>query len=163
MVYSLLSTTIESAMPRKPKSMQCSSEQKAKLEEVANSQTQEARLVRRAKIILELTKERPINVIAEKFDVRPNTVIDIRTRFETEGLDGLVDRERSGRPVEYDQEFRNKVLKLLEEPPPGGQAAWDGPSVAARLQVSAHAVWRLLRKEAICLTRQRSCQCNLVI
>jgi len=136
--------------------MQCSSEQKAKLEEVANSQTQEARLVRRAKIILELTKERPINVIAEKFDVRPNTVIDIRTRFETEGLDGLVDRERSGRPVEYDQEFRNKVLKLLEEPPPGGQAAWDGPSVAARLQVSAHAVWRLLRKEAICLTRQRS-------
>src|SRR5262245_10540651 len=156
MVYSLLSTTIDSTMPRKPKPIECSNEQKSKLEQIANSQTEEARLVRRAKIILELTRERPIKVISEKFDVRPNTVIDLRSRFEAQGLDGLMDHVRSGRPVEYGSEFRNKVLKLLEEPPPGGQAAWDGPSVAARLEVSEHAVWRLLRKEGICLSRQRS-------
>ena len=155
MVFSLLSTTIES-MPRKPKQITCSAEQLAKLEGIARSQTQEARLVRRAKIILDLTKQRPIKAISDKFDVRPNTVIDLRARFESEGIDGLSDRDRSGRPVQYGPEFRKRVLKLLEQPPPGGQAAWDGPSVAARLEVSEDAVWRLLRTEGICLSRQRS-------
>jgi transposase len=56
----------------------------------------------------------------------------------------------------YDDSFRNRVLALLEESPPAGQASWDGPAVAKRLQSSVHAVWRVLRKEGICLQRQRS-------
>jgi len=48
------------------------------------------------------------------------------------------------------------LLKLLEQPPPPGQACWDGPAAARVLKASPHAVWRVLRKEGICLTRQRS-------
>ena len=53
-------------------------------------------------------------------------------------------------------DFRNQVLGTLESPPPEGQAMWDGASVAKVVQGSKHAVWRVLRKEGICLQRQRS-------
>ena len=49
-----------------------------------------------------------------------------------------------------------KVLAVLEAPPPKGQAVWDGPAVARHLKTSVHAVWRVLRKEGVCLGRQRS-------
>lgn len=54
------------------------------------------------------------------------------------------------------KEFRNLVLKTLEIPPPKGQSRWDVPSVSRYLGVSDDAVWRILRKEGICLARQRS-------
>jgi transposase len=47
-------------------------------------------------------------------------------------------------------------LKTLELPPPRGQAVWDGPAIAKHLNTSVDAVWRVLRKEGICLARQRS-------
>lgn len=69
---------------------------------------------------------------------------------------GLKDRPRSGKPARYGAEFRNGVLNTLELPPPVGQAHWDGPAVAKHLDTSVDAVWRLLRKEGVCLSRQRS-------
>ena len=143
-------------MPKHAQSITCSSEQQIQLERIANSQTEEARMVRRAKIILRLLNKETVSATAEKFDVRPNTVIDLRKRFETHGVEGLRERPRSGRPVQYDQEFRKQVLDLLEQPPPKGQSSWDGPAVARVLDVSVDAVWKLLRKEGICLSRQRS-------
>jgi transposase len=143
-------------MPKKAPIPKCADDVKQKLLEFASSRTSEARLVERAKIILHLLKGKMISETAEKFDVRPNTVIDLRRRFEQNGIDGLFDRPRSGKPPEYGKDFRNSVLKLLEETPPDGLATWDGPHIAKRLNSSADAVWRVLRKEGICLQRQRS-------
>lgn len=86
----------------------------------------------------------------------PNTVIDWRNRFAVQGISGLYDRPRSGKPPKYDEEFRARVLKTLELPPPRGQSCWDGPSVAQHPGASDDAVWRVLRKQNICLARQRS-------
>jgi transposase len=97
-----------------------------------------------------------VSDIARDLKVRPNTVIDWRRRFESEGLAGLIDRPRSGKPRHYDADFRKKVLAVLEEPPPKGQAVWDGPAIARHFKTSVHAVWRVLRKEGVCLSRQRS-------
>jgi transposase len=83
-------------------------------------------------------------------------VIEWRRRFEKQGIKGLKDKPRSGKPVHYDTAFRGEILNTLELPPPPGQARWDGPAVAKHLDTSVHAVWRLLRKEGICLSRQRS-------
>ncbi len=47
-------------------------------------------------------------------------------------------------------------MQTLEQPPPAGFATWDGPAVATALDCSVHAVWRILRREGICLHRQRS-------
>jgi transposase len=126
------------------------------LEEWSHSRTLEARLVERAKIILQCLQGESVSRIAQDLKVRPNTVIDWRRRFESAGLAGLTDRPRSGKPRQYGADFRKKVLAVLEKPPPKGQAVWDGPAIAAHLKTSVHAVWRVLRKEGVCLSRQRS-------
>ena len=126
------------------------------MEQLARSRTEEARIVERAKIILKCLAGERVHKIAKDLEVRPNTVIEWRRRFEKEGIEGLKDRPRSGKPVSYDEAFRDRVLRTLELAPPPGQARWDGPAVAKHLDTSVDAVWRLLRKEGICLSRQRS-------
>ena len=77
-------------------------------------------------------------------------------RFQKSGIAGLHDLPRSVKPPIYGQRFRNEALETLEQKLPAGQAAWVKPAGAERIGASVHAVWRVLRKEGICLTRQRS-------
>jgi transposase len=143
-------------MPKKPPIPKCSEEDRKTLEKWAQSRTREARLVERAQIILKCLDGEGVAEIARNLKVRPNTAIEWRRRFERDGIKGLYDLPRSGKPKQYDAEFRNQVLKTLELPPPAGQACWNGPALADELGTSVHAVWRLLRKEGICLARRRS-------
>ncbi len=143
-------------MPKPTPPLNCSEQDRKTLEEWSRSRTQEARLVERAKIIIHCLQGESVSGIARDLKVRPNTVIDWRRRFEREGLAGLADRPRSGKPRHYDADFRKKVLAALEDSPPKGQAVWDGPAIARHLRTSVHAVWRVLRKEGVCLSRQRS-------
>ena len=126
------------------------------MEDWAHSRTIEARLVERARIVLGCLEGKPVSTVARSWKVRPNTVIDWRRRFAAEGIAGLRDRPRSGKPPRYTGEFRKQVLATLEQPPPKGQAVWDGPALAKHLKTSVHAVWRVLRKEGVGLARQRS-------
>ena len=143
-------------MPKPAPVPECSREDRQVLEDWAHSRTIEARLVERARIVLGCLEGKPVSTVARSWKVRPNTVIDWRRRFAAEGIAGLRDRPRSGKPPRYTGEFRKQVLATLEEAPPQGQAVWDGPAVAEYLKTSVHAVWRVLRKEGICLARQRS-------
>lgn len=134
----------------------CSDKDRGAIEEWASSRTLEARLVERAKIIKGCLAGTSVTQIAKELGIRPNTVIEWRERFDEKGIEGLHDRARSGKPRRYDEAFRDRVLQTLEEPPPKGQAKWDGAALAEQLGVSDDAVWRVLRKEGICLARQRS-------
>ena len=116
----------------------------------------EQRLSRRAKMVLMCAEGHQVKDIAAELKERPNTVILWRERFRKQGIRGLNDAQRSGKPVEYGEEFRNRVLNKLTEKPPNGLAKWDGAELAKVLDVSADAVWRLLRKEGIQLSRQRT-------
>jgi transposase len=113
-------------------------------------------MVERAQIILGCLAGRRVQEVARQCHTRPNTVIKWRQRFATHGLKGLRDAPRPGAKRRYDEAFRNRVLAVLEQPPPPGQAVWDGPAVAKVVDGSVDAVWRVLRKEGICLQRQRS-------
>jgi transposase len=113
-------------------------------------------MVERAQIILGCLAGQRVKEVARVCHTRPNTVIKWRQRFAQRGLAGLRDAPRPGAKRVYGEDFRNRVLALLEQPPPSGQASWDGPAVAATLQGSVHAVWRVLRQQGICLQRQRS-------
>jgi transposase len=113
-------------------------------------------MVERAQIILGCLAGQRVKEVARACHTRPNTVIKWRQRFAQRGLAGLGDAPRPGAQRVYGEDFRNRVLALLEQPPPSGQACWDGPAVAAALQGSVHAVWRVLRQQGICLQRQRS-------
>ena len=68
----------------------------------------------------------------------------------------MVDEPRSGKPVTYGVEFRNRLLAQIEQPPPRGMSHWDGPTLAEKLDASVHAIWRVLRREGIYLERLRS-------
>lgn len=143
-------------MPKKAPVLTCKEEDRAILGRWIRSRTIEARLVERAKIITKCIQGQSVLQIAKDLKIRPNTVIDWRRGFQRGGIAGLHDLPRPGKPPIYGQEFRNKVLETLEQAPPAGQAVWDGPAVAEQIGASVHAVWRILRKEGICLSRQRS-------
>lgn len=143
-------------MSRKSPKIQCTEDDRKILEEWGRSRTLEVRMVERTKIILKCLDGQPVTQIAKELNIRPNTVIDWRKRFQNSGINGLYDLPRSGKPPVYGDEFRKKVLAILEMPPPVGQSVWDGPAVAKQLQSSNDAVWRVLRKEGICLSRHRS-------
>ena len=143
-------------MPRRAPVITCTSAERTTLIGWSHSRIMEARMVERAEIVLSCLNGKPIKDIALDMAIRPNTVIKWRGRFVKEGIGGLFDRPRTGKPRQYTEKFRNELLAALELPPPAGQAQWDGPALAERLNASKDAVWRVLRKERICLSRQRS-------
>jgi len=143
-------------MARCAPTISCGPEDRQELERLAGSRTESSQMVERAQIILGCLSGQRVEETARSCRTRPNTVIKWRQRFVERGLAGLRDAPRPGAKPVYGEEFRNRVLALLEQPPPPGQASWDGPAVATALHGSVHAVWRVLRHEGICLQRQRS-------
>jgi len=136
--------------------MSCGPEDRRELVRLAGSRTESRQMVERAQIILGCLAGKRVKEVARACHTRSNTVIKWRQRFAQRGLAGLRDAPRPGAKPVYGEDFRNRVLALLEQPPPPGQASWDGPAVAAMLKGSVHAVWRVLRQQGICLQRQRS-------
>jgi transposase len=126
------------------------------LDRWVNSGKIERRLHLRAQIILYCLDGKTNLEVAQKLGISRFTVSKWRNRFYEEGLKGLYDTKRSGSPKRYDNEFRNKLLQLLETPPPKGQSSWDGVSLAKQLKSSDDIVWRILKKEGIQLKRVRS-------
>jgi transposase len=143
-------------MARNAPTISCGPEDREQLERLAGSRTKPKQMVERAQIILGCLAGKRVREVARQCHTRPNTVIKWRQRFATQGLKGLRDAARPGARRRYDEAFRNRVLAVLEQPPPPGQATWDGPAVAQVVGGSVHAAWRVLRKEGICLQRQRS-------
>ena len=143
-------------MPRTAPAVSCGPEDRRELERLAASRTESKQMVERARIILGCLGGQRVKEIARRCHTRPNTVIKWRQRFVRAGLRGLSDAPRPGAQRRYDDAFRKRILAVLEESPPAGQATWDGPAVARTVGGSVHAVWRVLRKEGICLQRQRS-------
>lgn len=143
-------------MSRTAPAISCGPDERQELEHLAASRTESKQMVERARIIIGCLAGRRVREIARQCHTRPNTVIKWRQRFVGQGLKGLRDAPRPGAQRRYDEAFRKRVLAVLEDPPPAGQATWDGPSVARAVRGSVHAVWRVLRREGICLQRQRS-------
>lgn len=143
-------------MARRAQTVSCSNEDKEILYGIANSRTASFCEVQRAKIILLCLEGIPLAHIAKKLAIGLTTVVRWRNRFKDTGINGLVDLHRNGRPLVYNQDFRIKVLRLLELPPPDGYGQWTGSLLAQELNVSKHAVWRFLRDQRISLSRKRS-------
>lgn len=143
-------------MPRRAPALDCSAEDKETLIAISKSRSEEARTVERARIILACLEGKEIQQVARELGVSIPTVNKWRKRFSSWGLRGLWDRPRSGKPAKYDAAFRDRVLALLEQPPPPHMSRWDGPAIAEKLGASVYAVWRVLRCEGIYLERLRS-------
>ena len=75
-----------------------SDEVRDQLESLARRRAAQQRMVLRARIVLAAANGDENAGLAEEFGVALNTVIKWRKRVFEEGMDGLVDRKRSGRP-----------------------------------------------------------------
>jgi transposase len=95
--------------------------------------------------------------IATELQTRTARVSKWRQRFGTQGMLGLGDAERSGKPAKYDETTEKRVLALLDRPAPKGYSQWNGRLLSKALPaVSKDQVWRILRRHDICLERRRS-------
>jgi len=143
-------------MGRRPKALACSQQDRIELERLGRSRTEPVRRVERARIILACLSGEPQAQIAARLGTRPNTVSKWRTRFAQQGIAGLADAPRSGKPKAYGPDLRTKLLALIETPPPRGQARWDGLALAKATGAKKSTVYALLQKDGIHLQRSRS-------
>jgi len=123
---------------------------------MAGSHKEQARLVRRARMVLGCVDGRRIKDISAELGEQEDVIIKWRDRFIEKGIAGLSDAPRSGKPVTYGDEWKAKVLAKIDEAPPNGLSRWDGPTLAAELGTSEDAVQRFLQKEGIQLARMRT-------
>jgi len=143
-------------MPRKAIEITLTNEQKQQLEKIVRSHSAERRQVERAQIILACATGKQNQEVALSLTCSIPRVSKWRKRFAEQGLAGLDDEPRPGKPETYGKDFRDRLLTKLEEKPPEGLARWDCPTLAEALNASLHAVWRALKKEGIYLHRSRS-------
>jgi transposase len=111
-------------------------EERAAIEQLARSRTAPARTVERARIVLLSRFGDSVEEIAEKLVVCPATVRLWLTRFNRDGLKGLADRPRSGRPPVYTAEQVGAVVAVsLTDPQTLGLpfASWTLDRLAAYL------------------------------
>lgn len=143
-------------MSRVAKSLQRTQEERKQLEKISRGRTVEKRLAERAEIILRCLEIKSNKEIAKELHLNEHTVGKWRNSFSEKGIEGLYDKKRSGRPPICNTKTRDTVLKRLEQPPPKGQATWDGKGLAKALEIPDYMIWRILRKEGIQLQRFRT-------
>lgn len=92
-------------------------EERIELEQLKRSQTAEARLVERAKMVLWFQEgQKPVD-IAAKLDRTAATVYSRLKRFDDEGMAGLKDKQKSGRKPTYTETERGQVIALARTDP----------------------------------------------
>ena len=120
-------------------------QQKRELRRLERSHTAPAGLSRRARAILLLARNVTGVEVAQMTGYTPVQVSRIRRRFAEHGLEGLVDRPRSGRPKEITQRKISQVVALTLKAPPAGITHWSAREMAQRTGLShstVHRIWQ---------------------
>jgi transposase len=87
------------------------------LEALRKAPSAPAALVQRAQILLHSTAKQKSDEIAQQVDLSVGSIRGWIKRFNSEGLLGLFDRPRSGRPREYTAEQALRVAEVATTPP----------------------------------------------
>ena len=121
---------------------------RAILEAWSRAGTVEARVARRARIVLLASEGRSNRDIGELVDLHYNQVGVWRQRYAEFGLTGLDDGERPGRPPVYDHDDVLLLVKLVTEPPPDSASRWSMEALARAMAdhgvpISASQCWRI--------------------
>jgi transposase len=112
---------------------------RAELERWVRSPSMPAGLVQRARIVLAAADGAGTMEIVERVGVSKPTVIGWRKRYASEGIGGLDDRPKSGRPKQIDE---LTIVHATLEPPPAelGITHWSTRLLAAHLGISNYTV-----------------------
>ena len=118
-------------------------DEESQLLSLANSRSLPHRLVRRARIVLACARGEANASIARRMDLSAATVGKWRKRYRLQGIEGLHDELRSGRPRTHDDERVAEVINTtLQTKPSDGSTHWSTRAMAARTGVSKSTVQR---------------------
>jgi transposase len=132
-------------MPRAPK-VWLTTEQQDDFERFARSRTLAARLVERAKIVLQAAAGKADTEIAKALDITRQTAALWRQRFLDGGIAGLEkDAPRSGRPRVIVASKIDEIVALTTRQKPANATHWSTRTLAEVADVSASTVGRIWR------------------
>jgi transposase len=105
-------------MPALAKSIEIGAEDRAELERIVRASTEEVRMVERAQIVLHAAEGLSAARIGRLLGCSTNTAHKWRARYEQDGIAGLCDLPRSGKPLTYSQADRARLIaKACTRPP----------------------------------------------
>ena len=112
---------------------------RAELERWLRSPSMPAGLVMRARVVLAAADGAGTSEIVDRVGVSKPTVIAWRKRYAAEGIGGLDDRPKSGRPRQIDE---MAIVQATLEPPPEhlGVTHWSTRLLATHLGVSSYTI-----------------------
>jgi len=122
-----------------------SEQQRADLNEIAQSRSLPAGFVFRAKLILMLAEGAPFAAIKERLQTTAPTISRWKQRFLEDGLEGLDTYHPGQQAVLLTPVLRAKILAATRKKPQDGSTHWSCRKLAAAVGVSkdmVHRVWR---------------------
>jgi transposase len=125
--------------------VELSSRDREQLTSWVRSSSVRAGLAQRARIVLLAADGVPVKEIVERVGMSKPTVIAWKKRYTAEGIGGLADRPKPGRPAQVDEVA--VVSATLEAPPERvGVTHWSSRLLAAQLGISHVWVGKIWKK-----------------
>ena len=131
------------------------------LKNVIKSSQTDSSIYKRASVVLECANGTQGKIIAEKYKVTPNMVIDWRRKFEEGGVTELLsDAPRAGRRGNGSEPLEEKIRAAISKPHESGQN-WTSVLLADHLGEKLNTVKVALNRMGISLERRRKWEIEL--
>lgn len=119
------------------------------LERLQRSPSAPAGVSRRARAVLLMAGEVSGTEVARLTGYTPVQISRIRRRFAEDGLAGLTDKPRSGRPPRLSEAKGARIVAMTLKAPPEGLTHWSTRELAQRVGVSHATVHRIWQAHAL--------------
>jgi transposase len=116
---------------------------------MSRSNKLEHRYVQRAKIILLSDESKSYLEIQQQLQISSIVVAKWRSRFLKNGIAGLRDKPRSGKPPRYTEYDKKRVIQLACSKPKEGYTKWTQRRIAAKYGMSQGKVQTILANEQL--------------
>jgi transposase len=133
-------------MNRKASPIVLNVEEKRTLESMSNSRTAPYRKVQRARLVLLAAEGMTNTAIAREVGLQRSMVVQWRQRFIGERVVGLEDRPRPGKPRQYTDADRLRVIETACSQKPVGETHWSVRTLAKATGVGRDTVHQILRQ-----------------
>jgi transposase len=129
---------------------------RGELQRLQRASAAPAGVARRARAVLLMAAGQSGVAVAERTGYTPVQISRIRARFAAEGLGGLADHPRSGRPRVISATMRARVVALTLKAPPAGISHWSTRELARKVGFSHATVHRIWQAHALQPHRSRT-------